>query len=178
MTARRSGYTLMELLAVIAILAALGGALIPTLSALSGDSRVKAGADTVRSFLAQARAAAIEHGQSYRVAVTEDGTRVRVAYDGRVDGCDKAGEITVSVKDRVGFYDRNDLKVKDELESLARNQAVSLPADTVVARGEPRNGEQSFDAYRCGTARRTATTREYAPARDKEQPEAQTFPVR
>lgn len=113
------------------------------------------------------------------VKLDDAGTRVRVAYDGRVDGCDKAGEVSVSVKDRVGFYERNDLKVKDELETLARNQAVSLPADTIVARGAPHNGEQSFDAYRCG-GRRTAT-RDYAPPRDKaegDKGEAQTFPVR
>ncbi|HSX61533.1 MAG TPA: DUF4156 domain-containing protein [Tahibacter sp.] len=112
------------------------------------------------------------------VKLDDAGTRVRVAYDGRVDGCDKAGEVTVSVKDRVGFYDRNDLKVRDELETLARNQAVSLPADTIVARSEPRNGEQLFDAYRCGGGRRAATTREYAPARAKEKEDAETFPVR
>lgn len=110
------------------------------------------------------------------VKLDDAGTRVRVAYDGRVDGCDKAGEITVSVKDRVGFYERNDLKVKDELETLARNQAVTLPADTIVARAAPHNGEQAFDAYRCGN-RRAATVREAAPSRsDKD--EAQTFPVR
>lgn len=109
------------------------------------------------------------------VKLDDAGSRVRVAYDGRVDGCDKAGEISVSVKDRVGLYERNDLKVKDELETLARNQAVSLPADTIVARGAPHNGEQAFDAYRCG-GRRTAT-REATPARD-EKSDAQTFPVR
>lgn len=109
------------------------------------------------------------------VKLDDAAARVRVAYDGRVDGCDKAGEITVSVKDRVGFYERNDLKVKDELETLARNQAVSLPADTIVARGAAHNGEQVFDAYRCG--RQTATAREKPPARG-DQPEAQTFPVR
>ncbi|MBL8300496.1 MAG: DUF4156 domain-containing protein [Rhodanobacteraceae bacterium] len=107
------------------------------------------------------------------------GADVRVAYDGRADGCDKAGEISVSVKDRVGFYERNDLKVKDELETLARNQAVSLPADTLVARAAPHNGEQVFDAYRCG--RRAAATRDAAPARNdarNNKAEAQTFPVR
>lgn len=112
------------------------------------------------------------------VKLDDAGSQVRVAYDGRVDGCDKAGEISVSVKDRVGLYERNDLKVKDELETLARNQAVSLPADTIVARGAPHNGEQAFDAYRCG--RRTAT-REYAPSRDEargNKEDAQTFPVR
>lgn len=111
------------------------------------------------------------------VKLDDAGARVRVAYDGRVDGCDKAGDVSVSVKDRVGFYDRKDLKVKDELETLARNQAISLPADTIVPRGEPRNGEQTFDAYRCGAARRAAPREDVqpAPARDGG---AETFPVR
>lgn len=112
------------------------------------------------------------------VKLDDAGSRVRVAYDGRIDGCDKAGEVSVSVKDRVGFYDRKDLKVKDELETLARNQAISLPADTIVARGEPRNGEQTFDAYRCGTARRAATREDVPPARARDANGAETFPVR
>jgi prepilin-type N-terminal cleavage/methylation domain-containing protein len=78
---RRRGYTLMELLAVVAILTALGGVLIPTLSGLGGDTKVKAGADAVQARLSEARAAAIEQGRAYRVAVSEDGTRVRVAPD-------------------------------------------------------------------------------------------------
>ncbi len=78
---RRTGYTLMELLAVIAILTALGGILVPTLSGIGGDAKVKAGADAVRARMAEARAAAIEQGRAYRVAVSEDGTRVRVAPD-------------------------------------------------------------------------------------------------
>lgn len=112
------------------------------------------------------------------VKLDDAGTRVRVAYDGRVDGCDKAGEITVSVKDRVGFYERNDLKVKDELETLARNQAVSLPADTLVARGAPHGGEQAFDAYRCGTRRGATVDAKAGAERRSDKGEAQTFPVR
>lgn len=78
---RRPGYTLMELLAVIAILTALGGVLVPTLGGLGGDTKVKAGADAVSARMAEARAAAIEQGRAYRVAVSEDGTRLRVAPD-------------------------------------------------------------------------------------------------
>lgn len=111
------------------------------------------------------------------VKLDDAGARVRVAYDGRVEGCDNAGEVSVSVKDRVGFYDRNALKVKDELETLARNQAISLPADTIVALGAPRNGEQSFAAYRCGTGRRAATGRDTPPP-TRVSSGAETFPVR
>lgn len=79
-----------------------------------------------------------------------DGTKVRVAYDGNVNGCTKMGEIGVGVRDTLVFgVERNQIKVTDELESLARNEAATLNADTVVALNEPQNGEQRFAAYRC-----------------------------
>lgn len=78
------------------------------------------------------------------------GERVRVAYDGNVAGCTKVGEVGVSVRDRlVPGIDRQPLKVADELESLARNEAATIPADTIVALYEPSGGEQRFAAYRC-----------------------------
>lgn len=78
---RRSGYTLMELITVMAVLVVLGSMLAPTLRTLSRDSHVKAGSDILRGRIANARAAAIEEGQAYRLAVSTDGTRVRVAPD-------------------------------------------------------------------------------------------------
>lgn len=64
-------------------------------------------------------------------------------------GCQKLGEISVSVKDSVAFYDRNQLRVRDELETLARNEGPGLGADTIQPLGEPRGGEQRFAGYRC-----------------------------
>lgn len=77
------------------------------------------------------------------------GKQIRVAYGKDLGACAHKGTITVSVKNKVGFYERNDLKVRDELESLARNEAADLGADTVQALGEPENGEQRFGAYAC-----------------------------
>ena len=37
-------------------------------------------------------------------------------------GCDKRGDINVSVKHSVAFYERNALRVRDELETLARTK--------------------------------------------------------
>jgi Tfp pilus assembly protein FimT len=71
----------MELLAVLAILTLVGGVIAPTLGLIGGDTRQKAGVDAVQARLADARAAAIEQGRVYRVSVSEDGTRVRVAPD-------------------------------------------------------------------------------------------------
>lgn len=64
--------------------------------------------------------------------------------------CEKRGEVAVSVKDKVGFYERNALRVRDELETLARNEAPGIQADTVQALGEPADGSQRFAAWRCG----------------------------
>lgn len=65
-------------------------------------------------------------------------------------GCEQRGEIAVSVKGKVGFYERNPLRVREELETLARNEGPGLQADTIQPLSEPRDGEQRFAAYRCG----------------------------
>ena len=106
------------------------------------------------------------------VKLDDAGQRIRVAYNGGVEACQNLGDITVSVKDRVGPYQRNAIKVRDELESLARNQAVELQADTITPLGEPKDGEQRYRALRCGGGRTPSTQANPAPG------EVQTFPVR
>ena len=87
-------------------------------------------------------------------------------------GCERRGEITVSVKDSLGFYERNDLRVHEELETLARNEAPGLAADTVQPLAVPRDGEQRFAAWRCGArAAATAVPRGEAPTG------ARTYPI-
>ena len=46
-------------------------------------------------------------------------------------GCEKRGEVEVSVKDRLGPYERSESQVRDELETLARNEAPGLSANTI-----------------------------------------------
>ena len=65
-------------------------------------------------------------------------------------GCEKRGDIEVSVKDRLGPYERNTLRVHEELETLARNEAPGLDADTVQPLAAPSDGVQRFAAWRCG----------------------------
>jgi len=65
-------------------------------------------------------------------------------------GCEKRGEVEVSVKDSIAFYERNELRVRDELETLARNEAPGLGADTVQPLAPPRDGQQRWAAWRCG----------------------------
>ena len=65
-------------------------------------------------------------------------------------GCEKRGEVEVSVKHNLAFIERNPIKVRDELETLARNEAPGLQADTIHPLAEPAGGSQRFAAWRCG----------------------------
>jgi hypothetical protein len=84
------------------------------------------------------------------VPLAPEAKQVRVVPAGAAPaGCTRQGEIEVSVKDSVAFYERNAVKVRDELETLARNEAPGVPADTLQPLGEPLDGSQRFAAWRC-----------------------------
>ncbi|PKM07651.1 MAG: DUF4156 domain-containing protein [Gammaproteobacteria bacterium HGW-Gammaproteobacteria-4] len=109
------------------------------------------------------------------VKLTPAGEAVRVARaDEDLSGCTRRGEIGVSVKDRLGPIERNHIKVIDELEMLARNEAVGLNANTIQPKAPPDDGEQRFLAYVCGAAASSAATTAPTPAADDG---AQTYPV-
>jgi hypothetical protein len=65
-------------------------------------------------------------------------------------GCEARGEVEVSVKDSLGPYERNPLRVREELETLARNEAPGLGADTVAPVAPPVAGAQRYNAWKCG----------------------------
>ena len=98
-----------------------------------------------------------------------------IAAGGPPAGCAKRGEITVSVKDSVAFYQRNDLRVREELETLARNEGPGLDADTLQPLGPPSNGEQRFAGYRCGATVPVPSAR--SPVGAPSSTGAQTFPI-
>ena len=84
------------------------------------------------------------------VKMAPGGAQVQVARSDRdLSACERRGEIAVSVKDRLGPYNRDPIRVRDELETLARNEAPGLQADTVQPKSEPADGEQRFLAFRC-----------------------------
>ena len=64
--------------------------------------------------------------------------------------CERRGEAEVSVRHKVGFYERSEAQVRDELETLARNEAPGVPANTLQPLGEPSGGSQRFAAFQCG----------------------------
>lgn len=85
-------------------------------------------------------------------------------------GCEKRGEVVVAVKHNVAFYERNALRVREELETLARNEAPGLQADTIQPVAAPADGQQRFAAFRCGPG--VAPAAQSAPSGA-----AQTYPV-
>jgi Domain of unknown function (DUF4156) len=112
------------------------------------------------------------------VKPTVSAENVRVAYDSNVSGCRDAGAISVSVTAKVAFYHRSGLKVRDELETLARNQAAGIPADTIKAIDEPKDGAQNFQAYVCGGVRVKQRDDAGRAMPHKSGDEAQTFPIK
>jgi len=78
------------------------------------------------------------------------GKTVRVLPAGPLPaGCITKGEVVVTVKSKVGFYNRNPLRVQEELETLARNEAPSAGANAVQAAAAPADGSQRFAAFQC-----------------------------
>ena len=88
---------------------------------------------------------------SWGIKLDDSARNIRTAWNGDVSSCREQGKVTVSVMNRVGPVDRNDLKVRDELEVLARNEAAKMNADTVKPLGEPNQGSQEWGAYTCGS---------------------------
>jgi type II secretory pathway pseudopilin PulG len=77
----RTGFTLFELVIVLAMLIILAAATLPSFSAIRGNTDQKAGADVLRARIADARGLAMQEGSAYRLAVHQDGTRIRLAPD-------------------------------------------------------------------------------------------------
>lgn len=110
------------------------------------------------------------------VKMSPGGDSVRVVTGSQsLSACEKRGEVEVSVKDRLGPITRNEIKVRDELETLARNEAIDLGADTVQPRSEPRDGVQRFAAFRCRGA--VIGTAESQPMDRLPEGEAESYPI-
>lgn len=84
------------------------------------------------------------------VPIEPVGKTVRVLPAGPApSGCIAKGEIVVTVKSKVGFYNRNPLRVQEELETLARNEAPSAGANAVQSAAPVADGSQRFAAFQC-----------------------------
>lgn len=64
-------------------------------------------------------------------------------------GCNKLGTATAQTREKVAGISRKDKKVAAELLALAKNEALSMGGNTLVAIGTPKEGKQSFEVYSC-----------------------------
>jgi len=81
------------------------------------------------------------------VHMAPSATKVKVLAS--APSCEKRGEAEVSVRHKVGFYERSEAQVRDELETLARNEAPGLGADSISPLGQPADGTQRWALWRC-----------------------------
>jgi prepilin-type N-terminal cleavage/methylation domain-containing protein len=77
----RRGFTLIEIIAVLALLLLLAAVAVPSIAAFRTGSYQRAASDQIRGELAAARAHAKQEGRPYRVGLSQDGTRIRRAPD-------------------------------------------------------------------------------------------------
>jgi len=78
-----------------------------------------------------------------------DASGIALVKAAHAENCTKLGEVSAAVEYRVAGLKRGPEKVARELVTLAKNEALSMSADAIVAIGEPFEGKQSFEAYRC-----------------------------
>lgn len=83
------------------------------------------------------------------VEPTPQGEQVRIVPQDRVADCRRVGELSTLTKAEVAGVSRNAEKVREELDTLARNEAADMGADTIVVSGPVREGRRSYVAYRC-----------------------------
>ncbi|HEY0961963.1 MAG TPA: DUF4156 domain-containing protein [Pseudomonadales bacterium] len=82
------------------------------------------------------------------VKLSRGGENVAILQASEVTSCTPDGTVTVNVTNKV-VVNRQAARVAQDLRTLARNRAAERGADTLVATSEPRNGEQTFNIYRC-----------------------------
>jgi hypothetical protein len=67
----------------------------------------------------------------------------------QVVNCVKKGVTNSKSLSKIAFVPRNQEKIFNELVLLAKNEAVILKGDTIVAEGKMDKGQQTFGVYLC-----------------------------
>jgi len=83
------------------------------------------------------------------IDVSLQGEQVKVLTAQDIVSCKHVGKTTVKTAAKLVGLERHTHKVQVELNTLARNSAVEIGGDAVVAIGSPKQGHQVFDVYSC-----------------------------
>lgn len=122
--------------------------------------------------------AAVLAGCTWGIKLDDAGRQMQTDWNGPMDQCQRLGRVTVSVADHVGPFSRNDIKVRDELEVMARNEAGDMDdADTIHPLEEAHGGAQKWGVYQCRGRRDAAAGDAAEPAGSSSGMSVQTYPV-
>lgn len=75
--------------------------------------------------------------------------QVRVATPAEVVNCVKKGTTSVTTVEKIMFIPRSGKKIQEELLIMARNEALILKGDRIVAEGEPVDAQLTYSVYQC-----------------------------
>ncbi|MCW8195431.1 DUF4156 domain-containing protein [Proteobacteria bacterium 005FR1] len=83
------------------------------------------------------------------VDLTPQGERVDLMTQEQAANCERVGQTTSQILDKIAFMDRSEEKKQEELRRLARNEAASMGGNAIVPATEITEGRQRFVVYRC-----------------------------
>ncbi len=84
------------------------------------------------------------------VPLEEGADSVAVLQPAEVERCEQLARTRATTARRVLFFPRRADKMREELASVARNEAQRSGGDAVAPLGEMEDGVQEFGIYRCG----------------------------
>jgi prepilin-type N-terminal cleavage/methylation domain-containing protein len=134
----RRGFTLFEVILVLALLVILGALVYPSLDEMYGDNRLTAASDMVRAAWASARSHALDEGQAYRFAILPGEGNFRVAPDTSQFWGGTSGDNTNTPNDASADSDSS-FVLEDALPKGVR---FALP-DSLQGGGSPNGGASS-----------------------------------
>jgi len=131
---RREGFTLLELMLVMALIAVAAGIAVPVVDSMMHPNQVKASIDAVRANWEQARSRAMEEGRPYRFSVQENGGAFRIEPDDGDINNEKGFTIDGELPETCLFVDGGsgmiDASVKATSGGAYKTVAVFLPDGT------------------------------------------------
>jgi hypothetical protein len=101
-----------------------------------------------RASVAVCAACALAVGCTW-VALTPSGEQVQVASQQAIVDCKQLGKTIARTKSRIWLFGRSESKVREELRSLARNDAARMGGTTVSPLEPMADGIQMYGIYVC-----------------------------
>lgn len=85
------------------------------------------------------------------VPLTPEGERVEVLPEGAAASCERLGQTRVQTTTRIWIFARSEARVREEQESLARNEAARMGGNAVSPVEAAEGGARLFGVHRCSS---------------------------